>query len=103
MNKAIKPYTETGGILDTRTTDLNKHQDQTGQPTKRPWIVGSRSLTAVLTKKYNDMDTLVGKLKATASNITSMFEAMAAQQKNSLIAHNAKSPAAFSRSGLFVV
>jgi flagellar hook-associated protein 2 len=29
------------------------------------------------------MDTLVGKLKATASNITSMFEAMTAQQKNS--------------------
>lgn len=39
------------------------------------------SLTAVLTKKYNDMDTLVGKLKATANNITSMFEAMNAQKK----------------------
>jgi len=36
-----------------------------------------------LTKKYNDMDSLVGKLKATASNITSIFEAMTAQQRNS--------------------
>lgn len=41
------------------------------------------TLTDVLTKKYTAMDTLVGKLKATASNITSMFEALTAQQKNS--------------------
>jgi len=34
----------------------------------------------VLTKKYNDMDSLVGKLKATASNITSMFDAINAQK-----------------------
>ena len=38
------------------------------------------TLTAVLTKKYNDMDSLVGKLKATASNITSMFDAINAQK-----------------------
>lgn len=40
------------------------------------------TLTAVLTKKYNDMDTLVGKLKATGNNITSMFEALNAQKKS---------------------
>ena len=39
------------------------------------------TLTSVLTKKYAAMDTLVGQLKATASNITSMFEALTAQQK----------------------
>lgn len=82
MDKAISPYTQTGGILDTRSTALAKTKtkldnDQAALDRR------IESLTAVLTKKYNDMDTLVGKLKATASNITSMFEAMNAQQKNS--------------------
>jgi flagellar hook-associated protein 2 len=82
MTKAITPFTQTGGILDQRTTNLNKTasklaDDQTALDRR------VATLTAVLTKKYNDMDTLVGKLKATASNITSMFEAIAAQQKNS--------------------
>ncbi|MGL6246807.1 flagellar filament capping protein FliD [Pseudomonas sp.] len=82
MNNVIKPYTDTGGILDARTSSLNKAKtklaDDQGALDRR-----IETLTAVLTKKYNDMDTLVGKLKATANNITSMFEAMAAQQKNS--------------------
>ncbi|ROM81218.1 MULTISPECIES: flagellar filament capping protein FliD [Pseudomonas] len=82
MGKAIEPYTQTGGILDQRTTTLNRTQARlkNDQEALDRRVV---TLTATLTKKYNDMDTLVGKLKATASNITSMFEAMAAQQKNS--------------------
>ncbi|MNF80109.1 Flagellar hook-associated protein 2 [compost metagenome] len=82
MSKAITPYTETGGILETRTTNLNKTKARlaTEQAALDRRI---DTLTAVLTKKYNDMDSLVGKLKATASNITSMFEAMTAQQRNS--------------------
>ncbi|MDR6913982.1 flagellar hook-associated protein 2 [Pseudomonas sp. 3296] len=82
MNNVIKPYTDTGGILDTRTTNLNVTKTKL---TADQAALDRRveTLTAVLTKKYNDMDTLVGKLKATASNITGMFEAMAAQQKNS--------------------
>lgn len=82
MDKAISPYTETGGILDTRTTALNKTKTKLAND-QLALDRRVESLTAVLTKKYNDMDTLVGKLKATASNITSMFEAMNAQQKNS--------------------
>ena len=82
MTKAIAPFTDTGGILDQRTTSLNKTKTKL---TNDQDALDRRieTLTAVLTKKYNDMDTLVGKLKATASNITSMFEAMTAQQKNS--------------------
>lgn len=81
MSKVLTPYTETGGILDTRTTALSKTKTKLAN---EQLALDRRieNLTAVLTKKYNDMDTLVGKLKATASNITSMFEAMAAQQKN---------------------
>lgn len=82
MDKVIVPYTQTGEILDTRTTNLNKNKanlvEQQAALDRRV-----ATLTAVLTKKYNDMDSLVGKLKATASNITSIFEAMTAQQKNS--------------------
>lgn len=82
MDKVIVPYTQTGEILDTRTTNLNKTKaslvEQQAALDRR-----IETLTAVLTKKYNDMDSLVGKLKATGNNITSMFEAMTAQQKNS--------------------
>lgn len=82
MSKALSPYTDTGGILDTRSTALSKTKTKLADDQA---ALDRRvdTLTAVLTKKYNDMDTLVGKLKATASNITSMFEAMTAQQKNS--------------------
>ncbi|AZC17077.1 MULTISPECIES: flagellar filament capping protein FliD [Pseudomonas] len=85
MTSAIKPFTQgvgtmSEGILTTRskTLDLTKKKlaDQQAALDRR-----IETLTAVLTKKYNDMDTLVGKLKATASNITSMFEAMNAQKK----------------------
>lgn len=92
MDNAIKPYTEgkagVGGIggseaiLTTRSKNLDiikakLFEDQQALDRR------IETLTTVLTKKYNDMDTLVGKLKATASNITSMFEALTAQQKNS--------------------
>ncbi|MBD9461458.1 flagellar filament capping protein FliD [Pseudomonas sp. Pdm06] len=82
MGKAIEPYSQTGGILDQRSTTLTRTQTRlkNDQEALDRRVV---TLTATLTKKYNDMDALVGKLKATASNITSMFEAMAAQQKNS--------------------
>lgn len=85
MTSAIKPFTQgvgsmTEGILTTRTKTLDitkkKLSDQQDALDRRV-----ATLTAVLTKKYNAMDTLVGKLKATASNITSMFEALNAQKK----------------------
>lgn len=90
MDNAIKPYTEGTGtganaveaILTTRTKNLSltakKLSDDQAALDRR-----IETLTAVLTKKYNAMDNLVGQLKATASNITSIFEAMTAQQNNS--------------------
>jgi flagellar hook-associated protein 2 len=82
MGKAITPFTETGGILDQRTTVLSKTKAKLASD-QEALDRRIETLTAVLTKKYNVMDALVGQLKATASNITSMFEAMTAQQKNS--------------------
>lgn len=92
MQNALKPYTDTGkkdangkpvdNILTARSKNLDKLQrklsDDQAALDRRIDM-----LTKSLTKKYNDMDTLVGRLKATANNITSMFEAMTAQQKNS--------------------
>ena len=84
MNAAITPYTLTGneGILDARSTSLAKAKSNLANQ-QAALDRRIETLTAVLTKKYNDMDTLVGRLKATASNITSMFDAIAAQQRNS--------------------
>jgi flagellar hook-associated protein 2 len=84
MNAVITPYTVTGseGILDARSTSLAKVKTNLASQQE---ALDRRiaTLTDVLTKKYNAMDTLVGKLKATASNITSMFEAMNAQKNAS--------------------
>ncbi|WP_260955431.1 flagellar filament capping protein FliD [Pseudomonas citri] len=92
MQDALKPYTETGKkdsngkAVDNILTARSKNLDRIKTKLSDDQLALDRrieTLTAVLTKKYNDMDTLVGKLKATASNITSMFEALTAQQKNS--------------------
>ncbi|WP_445571495.1 flagellar filament capping protein FliD [Pseudomonas sp. E102] len=91
MQNAIKPYTESkldanGKPVDNILTARSKNLEIIQKKLTADQAALDRrieTLTAVLTKKYNDMDTLVGKLKATASNITSMFEAMTAQQKNS--------------------
>jgi flagellar hook-associated protein 2 len=79
MSAAITPYTETGGIFDTRTTSLNKQQtDLQNQQTALDLRV--TTLTATLTAKYNAMDLLVGQLKASATSITSFFDSLNAQQ-----------------------
>lgn len=84
MNDAITPYTVTGseGVLDARSTSLAKVKSSLANQ-QAALDRRIETLTAVLTKKYNDMDSLVGKLKATASNITSMFDAMNAQKNAS--------------------
>jgi flagellar hook-associated protein 2 len=79
MNAAITPYTQTGGIFDTRKTSLNKQQsDLTDQQTALDLRV--ETLTATLTAKYNAMDLLVGQLKASATSITSFFDSLNAQK-----------------------
>ncbi|WP_445577614.1 flagellar filament capping protein FliD [Pseudomonas sp. E141] len=93
MENAIKPYTEgikngegTADDVEAILTTRSKNLDRVKAKLVEDQLALDRrieTLTAVLTKKYNDMDTLVGRLKATASNITSMFEAMTAQQRNS--------------------
>jgi flagellar hook-associated protein 2 len=81
MGAAIKPYSQTGGMLDQRTTSLNKQKsDLSDQQTALDLRVAT--LTATLTAKYNAMDLLVGQMKATATNITSFFDTLNAQAKS---------------------
>ncbi len=82
LTKALEPYTQSDGLLADRSKILesNKKNLATQQSNLDARIT---SLTASLTKKYNTMDTLVGQLNAQRDNITSIFSAMAAQQKNS--------------------
>ncbi|WP_166364078.1 flagellar filament capping protein FliD [Pseudomonas akapageensis] len=82
MSNAIAPYTGSDGIFASRskTLEATKKSLATQQANLDVRIT---NLTASLSKKYNAMDALVGKLKATASNITSMFDAMNAQKANS--------------------
>ena len=82
MNKAIEPYLQTGGILDSRKNGLDKLQtDLENQQLALNRRIDS--LTESLTKRYVAMDTLVGKLEAQRKNIASMFASIEAQQKNS--------------------
>ncbi|MGE8439124.1 MULTISPECIES: flagellar filament capping protein FliD [Pseudomonas] len=82
MNKAIEPYLQTGGILDSRKNGLDRLQkDLENQQEALDRRIAS--LTESLTKRYVAMDTLVGKLEAQRKNIASMFASIEAQQKNS--------------------
>ncbi|MFJ3009389.1 flagellar filament capping protein FliD [Pseudomonas fluorescens] len=80
MSSAVDPYIKSGtGLLDQRSTSLtNAAANLKKQQTALDLHV--TSLTATLTAKYNAMDLLVGQMKVTASNITSFFSSLNAQQ-----------------------
>ncbi|MBF8794062.1 flagellar filament capping protein FliD [Pseudomonas monteilii] len=82
MNKAIDPYNATDGSLATRKANLDKTAknlaDQQAALDRR-----TESLTESLTKKYVALDAALGKMKAQAEQITSIFEAINAQAKKS--------------------
>ncbi|GGK43068.1 flagellar hook-associated protein 2 [Pseudomonas koreensis] len=86
MSKAVDPYlnppadNKSGtSLLDQRMAILTKN---TRSLTDQQLALDLRvaNLTKTLTAKYNAMDLLVGQMKATASNITSFFSTLNAQQ-----------------------
>ncbi|MFV3380512.1 flagellar filament capping protein FliD [Pseudomonas sp. NY15354] len=82
MNKAVDPYNSAGGSLDTRKSNLDKvAKDLANQ--KAALERRTESLTESLTKKYVALDAALGKMKAQADQITSIFEALNAQAKKS--------------------
>ncbi|WP_317847104.1 flagellar filament capping protein FliD [Pseudomonas sp. HTZ2] len=82
MNKAIEPYNGAEGSVASRKSNLDKTaknlSDQQAALDRR-----TVSLTESLTKKYVALDTALGKMKAQADQITSIFEAINAQAKKS--------------------
>lgn len=81
MTAVLTPYTQTGGIFDTRTSSLNTQQNKL-QDEQAALDLRVTNLTASLTAKYNAMDLLVGQLKASASSITSFFDSLNAQKSS---------------------
>ncbi|TWD49870.1 flagellar filament capping protein FliD [Pseudomonas sp. SJZ131] len=81
MSAAVDPYVKTGGLLDQRSSNLTTvGKALTTQ--QKALDLHVTSLTATLTAKYNAMDLIVGQMKATASNITSFFASLNAQQSS---------------------
>ncbi|EJM60795.1 flagellar filament capping protein FliD [Pseudomonas sp. GM48] len=82
MGTAIKPYVQTGGLLDQRNTNLQSvSKNLSNQQSALDLRVAN--MTKTLTAKYNAMDLLVGQMKATATSITSFFTSLNAQKSNS--------------------
>lgn len=82
IQSALEPFTKTGGVLADKDTSLNKVKTRLSNDQE---ALDRRvaTLTETLTKKYNAMDLAVAKLKATASSITSIFDAINAQKNAS--------------------
>jgi flagellar hook-associated protein 2 len=79
MSAVLTPYTETGGILDQRSTQLNKTKSQLADK-QTALDLHVETYTATLNAKYNAMDTLVGQMKAQATSITSFFDSLNASK-----------------------
>ena len=82
MNKAIDPYNKSDGSLATRKSNLDKAATQLAAQ-QLALDRRTESLTESLTKQYVALDTALGKMKAQADQITSIFEAINAQAKKS--------------------
>ncbi|WAH57359.1 flagellar filament capping protein FliD [Pseudomonas silvicola] len=75
MTSAIDPYTQTGGILDTRVKTYAATESDLGD---QQTDLDSRmdALTTTLTAKYSAMDTLVAQLTATSSSVMTTLNAL---------------------------
>lgn len=82
MKKVIDPYNATDGSLATRKTGLDKIAKNLSDQ-KLALDRRVESLTASLTKQYATLDANLGKMKAQAEQITSIFEALNAQARKS--------------------
>jgi len=82
LKSAVTPYNSTDGSLATRKSNLDKVAkgltEQQAALDRR-----TESLTESLTKRYVALDAALGKMKAQAAQITSIFDAINAQAKNS--------------------
>ncbi|PKM04050.1 MAG: hypothetical protein CVV16_06615 [Gammaproteobacteria bacterium HGW-Gammaproteobacteria-6] len=75
LGARLKPYTDAGGILESRTDALqgtiDKVDTQKAELTKRIAALEER-----LYKQFNAMDTLVAQLTRTSDSLTQLFDSM---------------------------
>ena len=75
LGARLKPYTDGGGILSSRTDALQKTIEKVDQQK----VVLTRRITALedrLYKQFNAMDSLVAQLTKTSNSLTQLFDSM---------------------------
>ncbi|MBA1275206.1 flagellar filament capping protein FliD [Stutzerimonas azotifigens] len=75
LGDKLKPYTDGGGILESRTTSLQATLDKVDKQ-KEDLDTRIKALEERLYKQYNAMDSLVAQLMSTSDSLTQLFDSM---------------------------
>mgnify|MGYP001119769538 CR=1 FL=1 len=82
LTSKLKPYTDGGGILETRTTQLNNTITSLDKQ-QEALDLRMTALQARLYKQYNAMDALVSQLSTTADSLSSQLDSLPGLVKKS--------------------
>lgn len=75
LGDKLKPYTDGGGILESRTDSLQATIDKVDKQ-KEDLDTRMKALEERLYKQYNAMDSLVAQLMSTSDSLTQLFDSM---------------------------
>ncbi|MDC6625617.1 flagellar filament capping protein FliD, partial [Leclercia adecarboxylata] len=75
LGDRLKPYTDGGGILASRTDALQKTIEKVDKQ-KEDLTTRMKALEDRLYKQYNAMDSLVSQLMKTSDSLTQLFDSM---------------------------
>ncbi len=75
LGDRLKPYTDGGGILESRTDALQKTVEKVDKQ-KVDLTTRMKALEERLYKQYNAMDSLVAQLMKTSDSLTQLFDSM---------------------------
>src|SRR5690606_10748557 len=75
VSDKLKPYTDGGGILESRTDSLQATIDKVDKQ-KEDLDTRMKALEERLYKQYNAMDSLVAQLMSTSDSLTQLFDSM---------------------------
>uniref|UniRef100_UPI00272CDC80 flagellar filament capping protein FliD n=1 Tax=Pseudomonas sp. TaxID=306 RepID=UPI00272CDC80 len=82
LESRVKPYTETGGLLESRTKSLeNTRTDVRDQ--REALARRTASLESRLLAQFNAMDMLVGQLSGTSNYLTGVLDSLPGVVKKS--------------------
>jgi len=75
VGERLKPYTDAGGILESRTDSLQATIDKVDKQ-KEELTTRMKALEDRLYKQYNAMDSLVAQLMSTSDSLAQLFDGM---------------------------